>query len=213
MKPLGPDWVAAIALSIQALIFLLQAAILWWQGRILRRHASTLEKHTEIAGAQAETAKLIGQALDQQGKVTDAQVKIMAAQFEFQRAIEAKSDRERVFDAALELRATLAGLKGVLGRPQAPGSTLSTQAGDEIASAWNRLKKATFPCQKALLTSAHLSNGQREYFTRFVIEVAGLQGTNNFVKDLENVKILEDKYDQTIFGLMLSGITESATAS
>lgn len=213
MKPLGADWVAALALSVQALIFLLQAAILWWQGRILRRHATTLEKHTEIAGTQGETAKLIGQALEQQEKVMDAQVKIMAAQFEFQRAMVAKADKERVFDTVLELRATLAGLRGVLDRPQNPGSTLSPKTRDEIASAWNKLEGAKFPCQKALLTSAHLSKNQREYFTRFVIDVAGLPATNDPAKDLENIKILEDKYDQTIFGLMLSGITEPAATS
>jgi hypothetical protein len=60
---LGPDWTAAIALSVQALIFLLQAVILYWQGRILRRHAATLEKQTEIAGVQANNAAKIGATL------------------------------------------------------------------------------------------------------------------------------------------------------
>ena len=98
MRPLleylrKPEWIAAIALSIQGLIFLLQAAFLAWQAAILRRHAATLEKHTEIAGTQAETAALIGKALDQQGKILAEQTEIMDAQFKFQRTVEMKAER------------------------------------------------------------------------------------------------------------------------
>ena len=64
-RQLGHEWVAAIALSIQALIFLLQAGIFAWQALILRRHATTLEEHTA-------TAKLIKEALAGCGKMDSA---------------------------------------------------------------------------------------------------------------------------------------------
>jgi hypothetical protein len=51
-----PEWVAAIALLIQAII-------LWLEARILHRHGETMKEHAGIAQSQATTAELIGQAL------------------------------------------------------------------------------------------------------------------------------------------------------
>ena len=61
-----PEWVAAGALLIQAVILFLQF-------KILGRHAETMEEHKKFARTQAKTAELIGQALVQQSNILDEQ--------------------------------------------------------------------------------------------------------------------------------------------
>jgi len=209
LAELGPEWAAAIALGAQAIIFLLQALILGWQGVILRRHASTMEKHTEIAGTQAETAKLIGQALDQQGKVLDTQTKIMDAQFRFQRKIEAQAERANVFNLVLELRAQFVAVKGTLKANLGPGTQFTQASREKIESAWHKLSAAIVPCQKALITSIHLSQGEKNYFMGFAQAVDLLERghTNTIEADLKALQALEDTYKDFLKKMMGSAQT------
>lgn len=198
-----PEWIAAIAL-------LIQAAILW-------RHASTLEAHTEIARTQSETARLIGQALEKQGKVLeeqtklmsdqgkvlDEQTKIMAKQFSFQRKIHAQAERTRVFDVVLDLRAKVVRLKEALALSLRvpPGSTVDAFDQQYIekqrADAWIRVSEAIMPCQKALLTSIHLSAEETNYFLGYAQAVDALEiaHTKNAETDLQALRNLDGKYD------------------
>ena len=187
-----PEWIAAIALSIQALIFLLQAVFLGWQATILRRHAATLERHTEIAGTQAETAKLIGKALDQQGKVLDEQTKIMDEQFKFQRTIELKAERVQVFDALMRLHVSFKALLSTLSEVQLSNYTQAMQ--DRVRSDWRRMQEDLLPCTKAIHTSIHMSPQERDYFMGYVRGVADLTESSDIRKAIQNVNALEAKY-------------------
>jgi len=198
-----PEWIAAIAL-------LIQAAILW-------KHASTLEAHTEIARTQSETAKLIGQALEKQGKVLeeqtklmsdqgkvlDEQTKIMAQQFSFQRRIEAHAERARVFEVVLDLRTKVVQLNQVLALSLRvpPGLTLDPfdqqYKEKRQAAAWIRVSEAIIPCQRALITSIHLSAEEKNYFLGYAQAVDTLEigRTKNAETDLQALKKLDGKYE------------------
>ena len=204
MARLGPEWTAAIALGAQAVIFLVQAAILFWQGSILRRHATTLEKNTEIANTQADTAKLIGQALDQQGRVLDEQTKIMDEQFKFQRKVEAQAERAEVFDLVLELRTQFVAVKGVLSANLGPGITFTQESREKIENAWQRLNAAILPCRKALITSIHLSQEEKNYFLGFAQAVDALERghTNTIEADLKALKKVEDDHKEFLKKMM-----------
>ncbi len=190
---LGPEWTAAIALSIQAFIFLLQAFILGWQGLILRRHAATLEEHTDIAGTQAETAKLIGQALDRQAKVLEKQTQIMDEQFRFQRRVDAKQERALVFSSVLDLAARVRMLGEVLSRYH-QSNFQDEDSRRRVNGAWDRLGEAILPCRKALLTAIHLSAPEKDYFDRYAKSVDALKQNRDPRQDIESVASLEGKY-------------------
>jgi hypothetical protein len=201
---LGPEWTAAIALGAQAVIFLLQAGILFWQGKILRRHGSTMEEHRDIARTQADTAKLIGQALDQQGKLLDSQTKIMDDQFKFQRKIETQAERTKVFDLVLELRTQFVAAKGVLSANIAPGTTFTQASREKVEHAWQRLSAAIVPCQKALITSIHISQDQKNYFLGFATACDALERghTNTIEADLKALKKVEDDHKEFLKKMM-----------
>lgn len=206
---LGPEWTAAIALGAQAVIFLVQAVILFWQGRILHRHASTLEEHRDIASTQAETAKLIGQALEQQGKLLGTQTKIMDDQFKFQQKIEAQVEKAKVFDLVLELRTQFAAVKGVLSANIIPGTPFTQASREKVENAWQRLSAAIVPCQKALLTSIHLSKEEKNYFLRFAQAVDALERghTNTIEADLKALKSVEDDHKEFVQKMMAAART------
>jgi len=200
-----PEWIAAIALSIQAAIFAVQAAIFVWQAIILRRHASTLEAHTEIARTQSETAKLIGQALAQQGTVLDEQTKIMAKQFSFQRRVEAQAERTRVFDVVLDLRAKVVRLKEVLTLSMIPSEALQDSFDvqdmkNRQAAAWIGVSEAIMACQKALLTAIHLSAEEKNYFLGYAQAVDALEigHTKNAETDLQALRKLDGTYEDFV---------------
>ncbi len=201
---LGPEWTAAIALGAQAVIFLLQAGILFWQGKILHKHGSTMEEHRDIARTQADTAKLIGQALDQQGRLLDSQTKIMDEQFKFQRKIEAQAEKAKVFDLVLELRTQFVAVKGVLSANIAPGTTFTQESREKVEHAWHRLSAAIVPCQKALITSIHISQDQRNYFLGFAMACDVLERghTNTIEADLKAVKKVEDDHKEFLKKMM-----------
>jgi hypothetical protein len=180
-----PEWIAAIALLIQAAILFLQAVI-------LRRHGATMEEHAGIAKAQAETAKLIGQALDQQGKVLDEQTKIMDQQFKFQRTIELKAERVQVFDALMQLHVSFKALFSTLSEVQLSHYTEAMQ--DRVRSGWRRMQEDLLPCTKAIHTSIHLTPKERDYFMGYVRDIADLTESSDIRKAIENVKACEAKY-------------------
>jgi len=197
MRPLleylrKPEWIAAIALSIQALIFLLQAAFLAWQAAILRRHAATLEKHTEIAGTQAETAALIGKALDQQGKILAEQTEIMDAQFKFQRTVEMKAERVGVLNSLVQLHNSFKLLLSALSEVQLSNYTHEMQ--DRVRASWHRMHEELLPCTKAIHTSIHLSPKEREYFMGYVRDLANLSESSDVRKAIQNVNACDAKY-------------------
>jgi hypothetical protein len=190
-----PETVAAVALLIQAVILFLQ-----W--KILGRHAATMEEHTGIAGKQAETAKLIGQALDQQGRVLGKQSQIMDEQFNFQKRVEAKSEREKVFEFLLNLHSRFVLLTDTLSaRPATALTVPDFSARDRREHAWSRLHEAILPCQKALITAIHLSPDEKNYFIRYCQAVDTLQRSGNIEQELKQVNALQAEYAD--FGNMM----------
>lgn len=155
------EWVAAVAL-------LIQAAILGLQWLILRRHAVTFEQHKDIAATQAETAKLIGTILQQQGKVAEEQTKIMADQLRFHKAVESQAERTKLFELLLEMQSTFRHVSAMITNPQIPpGSTFSPSTKASINQAWLAVEKTILPCQKALMTAVYIPASDREYFMKY----------------------------------------------
>ena len=214
MRPLleylrKPEWIAAIALSIQALIFLLQAAFLAWQASILRRHAAILEEHTEIAGTQADTAVLIGKALDQQGKILDEQAKIMGEQFKFQRAAMAQADRQQVFAALLSLRESLHML---IAKVEEPGERYPPRVAEE-----QRMQAAlltqTLPIQSAFISSVHFTPEEKNYCGRFVVDVVDAVSGDNLPARIPKMKQIQQKYAESDFLKMVAKIGKPQASS
>ena len=162
-----PEWVAAVAL-------LIQAVILWLQARILRRHGKTMEEHARIAKDQAATAELIGRALEQHAKILGDQTKITERQFKFQRTIESYAGREKVYDALLELRASVAML---ISKIESPGDRYEPRVAEEMM-AQTEVVAAILPVQKAVLTSPHLTHEEKEYFRGYTSDLATILATN-----------------------------------
>jgi|HubBroStandDraft_2_1064218.scaffolds.fasta_scaffold434366_1 hypothetical protein len=146
-----PEWVASIALLIQAVILGLQA-------RILTRHGKTMEEHAGIAKAQAATAELIGKALNQQEKILADQTRIMDEQFKFQRRVEVQAGRRKIYEALFEVHQTLMTIIQVS----------DTGDGFRERNAWGNFIKSIIPCQKEVLTTIHLSDGERQYFKNYL---------------------------------------------
>jgi len=191
MNRLSPDWIAALALSLQAIIFLLQAAIFWWQASILSRHAATLEKHTEIAGKQEETAARIGEVLKQQGELLHEQTKIMERQLELQRRIEEKSEREKVFDLVINLEEKVSSLASKLSRVQL--SDVTQEDRRDVALRFEDLDRANSECRKSLFTAIHLSEDEKKHFLDRCTRLSALQYTGNMSADFQRVKAVEIK--------------------
>jgi hypothetical protein len=174
-----PEWVAAVALLIQAIILGLQA-------KILRKHGSTMEEHAGIAKAQAATAELIGKALNQQEKILADQTKIMGAQFSFQRRIEAQAAREKVYDSILTLQSSVSLL---ISKITSPGERYAPRVAEE-QMAQAAVKAAILPVQKATITSLHLTEEENEYFTNYTLDLvqilsSDLQGNVGKLREFE----------------------------
>jgi hypothetical protein len=174
-----PEWVAAIALLIQAVILFLQA-------KILSRHADTMEEHKQIAGAQAKTAELIGQALRQQSSILDDQSK-------FQKRLAAQAERDKVFGLVRELRSSVVVLTRLCSVTPIHQSN-DPENREKQESAWNRLEDAILPCQKALITSIHLSSEEKNYFLGYAQAVRTLKHTNSMADDYPGLRDLENSY-------------------
>jgi hypothetical protein len=186
-----PEWWAAFALGVQAVILFLH-----WI--ILRRHAGAVEEHVGIAATQADTAKLIGQALEQQGKIMGDQLKIMADQFKFQTRGEIKDERQLVFDLVLEVRARLKGLASSI---HLVGYAPTSANNAQIKSDRDKLGDTTLPCKKALTTSIHLPQKEKDYFLAYVEDVDRLELTNNPTTDAQQINKIDEKYKD--FGEMI----------
>jgi hypothetical protein len=171
-----PEWVAAIAL-------LIQAVILWLQARILTKHGKTMEEHTEIARTQAITAELIGKALNQQEKILADQTQIMDEQFKFQRRIEAQAERRKVYEALFEVHTKLTTF------------IQTSSKGDGFAErkAWANFLMSINPCQKEVVTSIHLSDAERQYFQRYLHDVIGLLPKEG-LGSVNQLKVVVGKY-------------------
>jgi len=180
-----PEWVAAIAL-------LIQAVILFRQALILRRHGATMEEHAGIAKAQAETAALIGKALDQQGKILAEQTKIMDAQFKFQRTVEMKAERVGVLNSLVQLHISFKLLLSTLSEVQLSNYTHEMQ--DRVRASWHRMHEDLLPCTKAIHTSIHMSPKERDYFMGYVRDLANLSESSDVRKAIQNVNACDAKY-------------------
>jgi hypothetical protein len=195
LEPLRkPEWIGSLALLIQAGILALQA-------KILHRHSVTMKEHAGISQAQATTAELIGKALVQQGKILDEQTQIMAAQSKFHRMTVAHTQREKVYDDMLDLRTKVMMLISAI---EAPGRRDPERLSSEKLQ-WDRIISAVLPCQKAVITCLHLLPEERDYFARYLSDVADLQPTNDLMTDLKKMKQLDVKYQD--FLVMAAKIT------
>ena len=208
---LGPEWIAAIALTLQAFVFLVQAGFLWWQARILKRHALTLEEHTGIARTQAETARLIGQALNQQGKVLDEQTKIMAKQFELQRRVESKTERDSLLTSAVDMLAAFRELNNRLTRIQL--STFTQKDNDEVIPYFDRLNTKAVSCSKALWTAVHISEEERDYFFNYSKKLSNLGYKGDIRKALQEVNAIEAETEGPIFLTKLGNLAKTPETS
>jgi cellulase/cellobiase CelA1 len=144
-----PEWVAAVAL-------LIQAVILWLQARILRRHGMTMEEHAGIAKTQAATAELIGKALEQQGTVLAGQAKLTEEQYRFQRRIEAQAARSEIYKALLALNTTI----DMLIRT----GSQNPRAVEMEKQVFSTLIDSTVACQNILITGIHLTSEDKDIF-------------------------------------------------
>jgi hypothetical protein len=155
-----PEWVAAVALLIQAVILFLQA----W---ILREHGKTMAEHAGIAKGQANTADLIGKALERHAKILDEQTKLTDVQFEFQRRLEAHASWGRVYDQLLELnRAVIM----MIAKIESPGHRLPERVAEE-QMLQAELNAAILPVQKATITSLYLTDEEKDYFRRYLLDL------------------------------------------
>lgn len=184
----SPEWIAAIALLIQAGILSLHAWILY-------RHGKALDKTVEIASTQADTGKLMATALEQQGTILAEQTKIMTEQFKFQRAVTAQADRQEVFDALLSLRTSFLML---IAKVQEPGERYAPRVAEE-----QRMQAAlmahTVPVRKAIISSVHLTAEEKEYLGHYIVDVAqAVTADANLVASLPKMKQVEEKYDDIL---------------
>ncbi len=185
-----PEWVAAIALLIQAII-------LWLQARILHKHGETMKEHVGIAQSQATTAELIGKALTQHEKILADQTAIMQEQFHFHRTTVAQVERAKIYIAVLELHTNIQRLANLIEE---------TPRNSEMENrVWFKLLKAVPPCQEVVFTSIHLTPEERAYFgDRYLSDAADLSEGTTF-----NTKTLREfvsKYKE--FPRMLSKLTQ-----
>lgn len=144
--------------TIAAIALLIQALTLWLLWRILRRHRQTMQLLTE-------TAKLIGQALEQQTRIMDEQLR-------FQSRIEAKMEREKVFEAVLGLQAKVVDLTAELSPSSRFAAAIS--AGEEqqrIDYKWIRLEDAISPCLTGLITAIYLSPEEKNECMQFAMDL------------------------------------------
>jgi len=155
---LEKPWIAAVALLVQAVVLLVQAVILLLQWRILRHHGEVMEQHTDIGRIQVKTAQLIGDAIQQQGQ-------ILEAQFTFQKRIDAKAEREQVFEKIFAVARNVRALSNVLAN--IPPGTSRDFAKERIDRSWNELGNSATECQKGLTTSIHIPEDVKNYFIRF----------------------------------------------
>lgn len=181
-----PEWWAAFALAVQAVILFLH-----WI--ILRRHAGAVEEHVGIAATQARTAEAMGQALQQQGKIMEKQTKIMDEQFKFQRRLETKSEREKLFDLLMQVVVSIRVLAETLLQAQLPTSTQEVIT--RLNRDWATLYEVLVPCTQALYTSIYLSDSDRKYFLAYVADAAKLETTGDIHKDIQNLQTFQDNYE------------------
>lgn len=176
----SPEWVAAAAL-------LIQAVILWLQARILRKHGRTMEAHAGIAKNQATTADLIGKALERHATILDEQKKLTDAQFEFQRRVEAHVSWAKVYDQVLDLNRAVTMM---IAKLESPGDRFPQRVAEEhMLQA--ELVAAILPAQKATMTSYHLTAEEKTYFRQYTRELqeilsSNLQGNAQTLKEFRN---------------------------
>jgi hypothetical protein len=192
LDELGPEWTAAVALAIQAVIFSAQAGILYWQGRTLKRHAVTLEEHRTIAAAQADALKLIAEATEMQSKVLAEQTKVMDEQFKFQRKLNLREENGNLFNLALESMAKLEGLIQTLSGLQQANITQDDQM--SIERGFICLSQETLSFQKALLMAIHLPDKEIKYFSDYCMEIFKFGRSNKRPEDFRNAVAIRDKY-------------------
>lgn len=188
----NPEWVAAVALLIQAVILFLQA-------KILSAHARTMEEHKTIAGNQATTAGLISVAIEQQRR-------ILEEQFNFQKKVESKSEEQTILRLVTDVAARVSLLEIALSQVQL--SNYTSQDRDRVRLYYAKLNEIVLPCELELVTSIHMSEEAKIYFLRYIAAVADLKETASISKDIERMKAL-----QTNFADFTAMLIKMATAN
>lgn len=144
-----------------------------------------MERQTEISQKQADTAELIGKALSQQGT-------IMTAQFNFQRQLEAQSERKIMFDLIIKLLTSVHSLTAKLVVAQ----YTTPQEIERIREAYTRMDNDATACRSALIVCEHLSKNERDHFYGYLEDVAQLNQTNaGNHADYIQIKNLNDKHE------------------
>lgn len=190
-----PEWVAAVAL-------LIQAVVLWLQARILRKHGKTMKEHAGIAKDQATTAELIGKALEQHAKILGDQTALTERQFKFQRRVEGHAAREKAYDDLLELRARVMML---ISKIESPGERYEPRVAEEEL-AQGELAAAILPVQKAAFTSLYLTKEEKDYFSRYTSDLLNIT-TTKLQGNVRPLKEFTEKYKDILEMILKVGET------
>lgn len=206
----NPEWVAALALIIQALFLFLQWLILLKHGHtmeehaeVAQRHSEVAQKHAEIAQKQSETAALIGKALDQQGSILDEQTKIMNEQLTFQRQMATQAERTAIMNLVINVQGRLIVLDAQLARMTSSSTPGDRQQANRL---FDELAGAVSECQKTVFLSLHLTERQEKYFAAFCEALASLASTGDNAKDFKSVHALKEKYGDLAFYATLGSL-------
>jgi hypothetical protein len=172
-----PEDLAAVALLIQAGILAVYALI-------FRKHARTADR--------------ISEAIRQQGKILDDQTKIMEEQFKFQRRVEAAAEKQKVFDLIFSLQTQVMWLESIMESP----ITRTLERVETEKRTWDKLSSSMVACEKALLSSTHLSQADKQYFLRYAYDVSKLEQGDDLAKNIRNLKAIADKYHDFVLMLL-----------
>src|SRR5258708_10034216 len=109
----------------------------------------------------------------------------------------AQAEREKVFGVVLELRSRVVAVAIAVSGSSPPGTNISPGTREKQESTWSLLGGAILPCQKALITSIHLSQDEKNYFLRYAQAVDAVERSRN----TQALLALDDDYKD--FGKMM----------
>jgi hypothetical protein len=69
---------------------------------------------------------------------------------------------------------------------------------------WDKLSSSMVACEKALLSSTHLSQADKQYFLRYAYDISKLEQGDDLAKNIRNLKAIADKYHDFVLMLLQS---------
>jgi hypothetical protein len=142
-----PEWVAAVALTMQAAVFV-------WQTTVFKHHA--------------RSQKLIAEVLQKQEEIMKRQEEISADVSKFMRLGALKEERGRLFDSLRLMRAQV-----ITAIEKTRVSSQSKEGVEAMDAAWNALVDSCTTCQKELIT-VEISAELKNYFLNYAMKAVGI---------------------------------------